>query len=138
MLKEFREFIMRGNVLDLAVGVIIGSAFGNIVTSLVNDIIMPPIGMLLGNVDFKDLKIVLQPAGTDAAGAAVPEVAIAYGNFLNIVLTFVIIAFVIFLIVKGYNASQRKQAEAPAAPAAPAEPSEDIKLLTEIRDLLKK
>jgi large conductance mechanosensitive channel len=138
MLKEFREFIMRGNVLDLAVGVIIGGAFGNIVTSLVNDIIMPPIGMLLGNVDFKDLKLVLQPASTDAAGAAVPEVAISYGNFLNILLTFVIIAFVIFLIVKGYNASQRKQAEAPAAPAAPAEPSEDIKLLTEIRDLLKK
>jgi large conductance mechanosensitive channel len=128
---EFKEFLARGNVVDLAVGVIIGGAFGKIVTSLVDQVIMPPIGLLLGGVDFSSLKIVLKPA--DEA-AKVPETAIAYGAFLNTVVQFVIIAFVIFLMVKAINSLRRQEAEAPAAPPAPT-PTEA--LLTEIRDVLK-
>ena len=129
--SEFKEFLSRGNVVDLAVGVIIGGAFGKIVTSLVDQVIMPPIGLLLGGVDFSSLKIVLK-AGDEAA--KVPEVAIAYGAFLNTLVQFVIIAFVIFMIVKGINSLRRKEAEAPAAPPAPT-PTEA--LLMEIRDTLK-
>jgi large conductance mechanosensitive channel len=131
-LSEFREFIARGNVVDLAVGVVIGGAFGKIVSGLVEQIVMPPIGLVTGGVDFGQLKIVLKAA--DAA-AKKPEVAILYGAFINTVIQFLIIAVVIFFLVKGINAMKRQQAEAPAAPPAPT-PSET--LLTEIRDLLAK
>ena len=131
IVKEFREFIARGNVIDLAVGVIIGGAFGKIVTSLVEQVIMPPIGLALNGVDFSQLKILLQPAN---AATKTPEVAIVYGAFFNTLIQFLIVAMVVFLLVKGINALRRKEAETPAAPAAPTarEP-----LLTEIRDLLK-
>jgi len=131
MVAEFRQFIARGNVVDLAVGVIIGGAFGKIVTGLVDQIVMPPIGFVTGGIDFSDLKIVLKAA--DAA-AKKPEVAISYGAFLNTLIQFFIIAFVIFLLVRAVNSLKRKEAEAPSAPPAPT-PSET--LLTEIRDLLK-
>jgi large conductance mechanosensitive channel len=131
MIKEFRDFIARGNVIDLAVGVIIGAAFGKIVTSLVDQIIMPPIGLLLGKVDFSQLKIVLQPA--DPAKKAA-EVAIGYGAFANTVIQFVIVAFVIFMMVKLLTFTRKKEAAEPEAPPAPS-PSEA--LLGEIRDLLK-
>jgi large conductance mechanosensitive channel len=131
MLQEFKAFAMRGNVVDLAVGIIIGGAFGKIVSSVVNDLIMPPIGVLIGGVDFKDLKITIVEAAGDAAA-----VTINYGNFIQNVVDFLIIAFAIFMIVKGMNRMQKKE-EAPA-PAAPPEPSNEEKLLAEIRDLLKK
>jgi large conductance mechanosensitive channel len=137
MLKEFKEFAMRGNVMDMAVGIIIGAAFGKIVTSLVNDIIMPPIGLLMGNVDFSNLFVSLgisQPytsvAEAEAAGAPI----IKYGIFINTVLDFVIVAFAIFLVIRGMNKMRRKQE---AAPSPPPGPTEDQKLLAEIRDLLK-
>jgi large conductance mechanosensitive channel len=135
MLNEFRQFIERGNVVDLAVGVIIGAAFGAIVTSLVNDVVMPPIGSVLKGVNFSDLYIVLSGktfpslAAAKAAGAPV----IAYGNFINAIISFLIIAFVVFLLVQQVSKLYRK----PAPPAAPPEPSAEVKLLTEIRDLLK-
>jgi len=129
--KEFREFIARGNVVDLAVGVIIGGAFGAIVKSLVDQIIMPPIGLLTSGVDFAKLEWVLKPADEAAKKAAV---AIGYGAFINTVIQFVIVAFVIFLVVKAINNMRREEAVAPAAPPAPT-PTEA--LLTEIRDLLK-
>lgn len=132
MIQEFRKFIMRGNVVDLAVGVIIGAAFGAIVTSLVNDIIMPPIGLVLSGIDFKQIKIVLQ-AANEAANK--PEVAINIGLFLNALISFVIIAFVLFLIIRAMNSMMTKEAEKPAAPPAP---STEEKLLMEIRDLLAK
>jgi len=131
MYKEFREFIARGNVVDLAVGVIIGAAFGKIVTSLVDDLVMPPIGLLLGHVDFAQLKIVLQAA---EPANKVAEVAIRYGAFLNAVLQFLIVAWVVFLMVKLLNSVRRKEAAAPEP--APAPPPTEL-LLTEIRDLLK-
>ena len=134
MIKEFKEFIMKGNVLDLAVAVIIGAAFGGIVTSFTNDILMPPIGLLLGGVDFSDLAITLQEAVPATATAeAIPAVQIQYGQFINVIIDFLITAFAIFLVVKAYNATQ-KPAEAPA----PAGPSNEEVLLAEIRDLLKK
>lgn len=126
--NEFKEFIQRGNVIDLAVGVIIGGGFGKIVTSLVNDILMPPIGLVLGNVNFKDLKIVL--GGTKEA-----PISLNYGNFIQTILDFLIIAFTIFLVVKAVNKMKRKQAE--EASKAPPEPTKEELLLTEIRDLLK-
>ena len=131
MLREFREFIARGNVVDLAVGVIIGAAFGKIITSLVEQVVMPPIGLLLGKVDFSQLKIVLQPADPTKKLA---EVAIGYGAFFNTIIQFVVVAFVVFLMIKLINSMRRKQAEDPATPPAPT-PEET--LLTEIRDLLK-
>ena len=120
MLKEFKAFIMRGNVLDLAVAVIIGAAFGAIVTSFVNDIIMPPIGMALGKVDFKGLFIALDGKTYESLDAArkLSAPVIAYGVFLNTIINFLIVAFVIFLVVKAANAMQKKPAEAPAAPTA--------------------
>ena len=127
---EFRAFIARGNVVDLAVGVIIGGAFGKIVTSLVDQVVMPPIGFLTGGVDFSALKWVLKPADAAAKKA---EVAISYGAFLNTVIQFLIIAFVIFMLVRLVSMLRRREAEAPAAPAVPT-PSET--LLAEIRDLL--
>lgn len=138
MMKEFRDFAMRGNVVDLAVGVIIGGAFGKIVTSLVTDVIMPPIGIAVGGVDFKDLKLVLQEAVMDAAGKeTAPAVSINYGNFIQVTFDFLIVAFCIFMIVKVMNQLKKKD-EAPAAPPAPPAPTKDQELLTEIRDLLKK
>jgi len=128
IVKEFKEFAVKGNVVDLAVGVIIGAAFGKIVSSLVTDVIMPPIGLLLGGIDFKDLKIHLKPAV-----GKTPEVAINYGVFINTAIDFLIVAFVIFLLVKGINALKRKEEEAPSTPPAP---SKEEVLLTEIRDLL--
>ncbi|GGB00483.1 MULTISPECIES: large-conductance mechanosensitive channel protein MscL [Mucilaginibacter] len=130
IVKEFKEFAMRGNVVDLAVGVIIGAAFGKIVTSLVADIIMPPIGMATGGIDFKDLKYVLKPAVDKT-----PETAINYGLFINNVIDFLIVAFCIFLIVKAINSLKKKEE---VAPAAAPEPTKEEVLLTEIRDLLAK
>ena len=129
MLNEFKTFIARGNVIDLAVGVIIGGAFNKIVDSLVNQVVMPPIGLALGGIDFSKLQFVLKP--DDPATAASELVAIQYGAFINTLIQFLIVAWVIFLLVKGVNTLRRKQEEAPAAPT----PSEA--LLTEIRDLLK-
>ena len=134
--KEFKEFVSRGNVVDLAVGVIIGGAFGGIVTSLVKDVIMPPIGYMMSGIDFSSLKIVIADAVLDASGKVTkPEVAIGYGAFINTLINFLIVAAVIFLVIKGINSLKRKEAEAPAAPAAP---TTDQLLLTEIRDLLAK
>ena len=135
MISEFKEFAMRGNVIDLAVGVVIGAAFGKIVTALVEKVIMPPIGLLIGKVDFSDLKWTLAEATTDAAGAEVPAVVIGYGDFINTIIQFVIVAFAIFMLIKVLNRLARKKAEEPAAPAAP---SEDVLLLREIRASLKK
>ena len=133
---EFKEFVSRGNVVDLAVGVIIGGAFGGIVSSLVKDVIMPPIGYMMSGIDFSSLKIVIAQAVTDAGGKVTkPEVAIGYGAFLNTVINFLIVAAVIFAVIKGINTLKRKEAEKPAAPAAP---TTDQLLLTEIRDLLAK
>ncbi len=134
MLKEFREFAMRGNVVDLAVGIIIGAAFGAIVTSLVNDIIMPIIGYATGGMDFSKFAYELKPA-TQVDGKDVPAVTINYGKFINFILTFVIVAFSMFLLVKGMNKMKRKEE---AAPPPPPEPSPQEKLLAEIRDLLAK
>ena len=129
--KEFKEFAVKGNVVDLAVGVIIGGAFGKIVSSFVDDIVMPPLGVLIGGVDFKDLKVVLKAA----VDATTPAVTLNYGSFIQAIFDFVIIAFAIFIAVKGINKMKKEEAVAPAAPADP--PREEV-LLTEIRDLLKK
>ena len=144
LVKEFKEFISKGNVLDMAVGVIIGGAFGKIVTSLVNDIIMPAIGKACSGVDFKDMKYVLEPEVLDAAGEIEKaEVAIRYGEFINTVIEFFIIAICIFLVITIIQKSSKKfmalikKEEAEAAKEEPAEPSEEVKLLTEIRDALK-
>ncbi|MGX5673793.1 large-conductance mechanosensitive channel protein MscL [Thermomonas fusca] len=135
MMTEFREFAMRGNVIDLAVGVVIGGAFGKIVSALVDKVIMPPIGLLIGGVDFSKLAITLKSATVDAAGKEVPAVVLAYGEFINALIQFIIVAFAIFMVVKAINRLHRKPAEAPAAPAAP---TEDVLLLREIRDSLRK
>ena len=132
VVSEFRQFISRGNVIDLAVGVIIGAAFGKIVTVLVDGIIMPPIGLILGKVDFSDLKIVLAP---EDAATKTAEVAIAYGAFINTIIQFLIVAFAVFTLVKLVNAARRKEAETPA-PSEPPAPTPSEALLTEIRDLL--
>lgn len=134
IISEFKEFAMRGNVIDLAVGVVIGASFGKIVTALVDNVIMPPIGLLIGGVDFSDLKVTLKEATTNAAGEAVPAVELAYGLFINAIIQFIIVAFAIFMVVKVINKMSRK---APVE-EAPAEPSEDILLLREIRDQLRK
>lgn len=128
--KEFKAFAMRGNVIDMAVGIVIGGAFGKIVSSFVSDVIMPAVGMLTGGVDFSNLKITLK-----AASEGVEAVTINYGVFINTVIDFIIIAFAIFLVVKAMNAAKKKEEAAPAAPAAP--PAQEV-LLAEIRDLLKK
>ena len=135
MMTEFREFAMRGNVIDLAVGVVIGGAFGKIVSALGDKVIMPPIGLLVGGVDFSKLAITLKAASVDAAGKEVPAVVLAYGEFLNAVIQFVIVAFAIFLLVKAINRMHRKPEPAPAEPAPTPE---DILLLREIRDALRK
>lgn len=135
MIKEFKDFIMRGNVLDLAVAVILAGAFGAIVTSFTNDILMPPIGLALGDVDFSELKFVLQEASLAADGSVLSEeVAVRWGAFVNYIIDFLIIAFIVFMIIKAYNASKKKEEPKAEAPAGPS--SEE--LLAEIRDLLKK
>ncbi|MGA1977695.1 MAG: large-conductance mechanosensitive channel protein MscL [Bacteroidales bacterium] len=130
LVDEFKSFAMKGNVVDMAVGIIIGAAFGKIVSSMVSDIIMPPLGLLIGGVNFTDLKLVMK-----ALTAAGPAVTWNYGNFLQATFDFLIVAFAVFLLIKGLNAAKKKQNEAPAEPAAP---SKEETLLTEIRDLLKK
>ena len=139
--SEFRDFVSKGNVVDLAVGVVIGGAFGKIIDSLVNDLLMPPLGLIIGGVDFKDLKIAIQAASVDAAGVAVPAVTINYGMFIQAAITFLLIALAVFMfVVKPMNAMRKrmeKNAE-PVVPAGPPPPTKDQALLTEIRDLLKK
>lgn len=129
MLKEFKEFAVKGNVIDMAVGIIIGAAFGKIVSSFVGDVIMPPIGVLLGGVDFTSLAITIKQASGD-----IPAVVISYGKFIQTVVDFTIVAFAIFIAVKAINSLKRKEEQAPKAPPAP--PAQEV-LLTEIRDLLK-
>ncbi|MCB0703756.1 MAG: large-conductance mechanosensitive channel protein MscL [Saprospiraceae bacterium] len=136
MWKEFKAFIMKGNVLELAVAVIVAGAFGAIVTSFTNDIIMPPLGMLLGGVDFSDLALTIQDATYGAEGDVInAAVQIRYGMFIQTIINFLIIAFAIFMLLRTYNSMQKKEEAAPAAPPAP---SAQEKLLAEIRDLLKK
>lgn len=129
LMKEFKEFAVRGNVVDMAVGIIIGAAFGKIISSFVADVMMPPIGMLIGGVDFSQLAFTLQQATVDAEA-----VVISYGKFTQTVLDFIIIAFAIFMVIKGMNSLKKKEE---AAPAAPPPPSKQEVLLSEIRDLLK-
>lgn len=133
VLKNFKAFAMRGNVIDLAVAVVIGGAFGKIVTSFVNDFLMPPVGLLLGNVDFKDLNAVLKE-GTEG----VPAITWNYGMFIQNIIDFLIIAFAIFMVVRAITKMQQLKAEVPAPPPPPPELTNEEKLLTEIRDLLKK
>jgi large conductance mechanosensitive channel len=134
--SEFKEFVSKGNVVDLAVGVVIGAAFGKIVTSLVEDILMPPIGILIGGVNFSDLKMTIQQASVDAAGKTVDAVTINYGSFIQVAISFIIVALAVFVfVVKPMNALKKKEAAAPPAPAAP---TKEETLLSEIRDLLKK
>jgi large conductance mechanosensitive channel len=141
MLKEFKDFVIRGNVVDMAVGIIIGAAFGKIVDSLVRDVIMPPIGLLLGRVDFSNLFAVLKagntagPYATVEAAQKVGAVTVNYGAFLNTMVTFAIIAFAVFMLIRAVNRLKRKEAEKPAAPPAPPE---EVVLLREIRDALRK
>ncbi len=141
-MNEFKKFISKGNVMEMAVGLIMATYFGAIIKSLVNDVIMPPIGLLMGGVDFAELKMVLQEAvveSAEGAGDGVAEVAISYGAFINTIITFVIVAFAIFMVVKGYNKMKEKmEKKKEEAPAAPPAPSKEEVLLGEIRDLLKK
>ena len=133
LVDEFKAFAMKGNVTDMAVGIIIGAAFGKIVSSMVGDIIMPPLGLLIGGVNFTDLKLILK-----AATATNPAVTWNYGNFLQVTFDFLIVAFAVFMVIKAINASKKKEEAKPAAPAAPPAPTKEESLLTEIRDLLKK
>jgi large conductance mechanosensitive channel len=144
IVKEFRDFAMRGNVIDMAVGIIIGASFGTIVKTLVDKVMMPPLGYLLGGVDFADKKYVLTEAvveGVGADGAAIaaqPEVAIYYGEFINATINFVIVAFALFIVIRLMNeARKRMDKQVEEAPATPAAIPADVALLTEIRDLLK-
>jgi len=129
MIKEFRDFAMRGNVVDMAVGIVIGAAFGKIVSSFVSDVLMPPIGVLLGGVDFTNLAVTMKEASGEVAA-----VTWNYGSFIQTVVDFAIIAFAIFMVIKAMNTLKKKEA---VAPAEPPKPSEEVLLLTEIRDLLK-
>jgi large conductance mechanosensitive channel len=133
VLKEFKEFAMRGNVIDMAVGIIIGGAFGKIIASFVSDVLMPPIGLLLGGVNFTDLKLTMKEAQE-----GVEAVTLNYGNFLQVTVDFLIIAFAIFMFIKAMNKLTKKKEEVVEAPPAPPAPSKEEVLLTEIRDLLKK
>ena len=135
LISEFKDFINKGNAVDLAVGVVIGAAFGKIVNSIVNDIIMPPIGLALGGVNFTDIKMTIKAASVDVAGTVVPAVTVNAGNFIQVLIEFTIIAFAIFMVVKGLN--KMKKAEE-AAPSSPPPPTKEEILLGEIRDLLKK
>jgi len=135
MVSEFKAFAMRGNVVDMAVGVIIGGAFGAIVGSLVSNVMMPAIGALTGGVSFADMALTLKAASTAADGTAIPAVVIGYGKLIDAIINFLIVAFCLFMVIKGMNAAKKKEAAAPAAPPAP--PKQEL-LLEEIRDLLKK
>ena len=136
-IQDFKAFALKGNVVDMAVGVIIGGAFGKIVTSVVNNIIMPPIGVITGGVDFTDLKVTLKEAVVEGETVVSEAVTLNYGQFIQDVVDFLIIAFCIFLMIKGIAKLSRKKEETPAEPAPAPEPSAEEKLLTEIRDLLK-
>lgn len=137
IVKEFKEFAMRGNVVDMAVGIIIGAAFGKIITSFVNDILMPPIGLLLGNTNFTDLKVIIREAALNPAGEVVnPAVTWNYGNFIQTTIDFLIVAFAIFMAIKAMNRMKKKEEAAPPPP--PPGPTKEEELLSEIRDLLKK
>lgn len=137
LISEFKTFAMRGNVVDMAVGIIIGGAFGKIVSSFVTDVLMPPIGLLLGGTNFSLLKIVLKDAVLDPTGKIVTQgVTINYGNFIQVIIDFLIIAFSIFMMIKAMNSLKKKE-ETPAAEPAPPEPTKEEILLTEIRDILK-
>ena len=133
LVDEFKSFAMKGNVVDMAVGIIIGAAFGKIVSSIVSDIIMPPLGLVIGGVNFTDLKWIMK-AATDTA----PAVTWNYGNFIQVCFDFLIVAIAVFLVIKAMNAAKKKEEAAPAAPPAPPAPTKEEVLLTEIRDLLKK
>ena len=133
MMSEFKDFAMRGNVVDMAVGIIIGGAFGKIVSSFVNDVLMPPIGVAIGGVDFSQLSMTIQEAAGDAAA-----VTINYGQFIQTILDFLIIAFAIFMAIKAMNSMKKKEEEAQEAPAEPPKPSNEEVLLTEIRDALRR
>jgi large conductance mechanosensitive channel len=133
LVDEFKSFAMKGNVVDMAVGIIIGAAFGKIVSSMVTDIIMPPLGLLIGGVNFTDLKVVMKAATADN-----PAVTWNYGNFLQVIFDFMIVAFAVFLVIKAMIAAKKKEEQVPAAPPAPPAPTREEILLTEIRDLLKK
>jgi large conductance mechanosensitive channel len=136
IVKEFKEFAVKGNMIDLAVGIIIGAAFGKIIASLVNDIIMPPIGLLLGGINFTDIQIIMKDAVKDpVTGKETAAVALKIGNFFQTLVDFIIIAFSVFLMLKGIISMKKKKPEEPATPPAP---TKDQELLTEIRDLLKK
>jgi len=135
--SELKEFLIRGSVVDMAVGIVIGGAFGKIVTSFVNDILMPPIALLFGQGSFADLKVVLEEAVMSGAEVVTPAITWNYGAFIQVILDFLIIGISIFFVIKAMNNMKRKKAEAPA-PEAPPEPTKEEKLLTEIRDLLKK
>jgi len=143
VLKEFKEFAVKGNMLDMAVGIIIGAAFGTIVSSLVNDVLMPPLGMLLGGADFSDLFITLSagaapgPYETLAMAKEAGAVTLNYGVFINAIISFLIVAFAVFFVVRGFNRLKKKEEVKEEAPSAPPEPSAEEKLLAEIRDLLK-
>jgi large conductance mechanosensitive channel len=136
LLKEFRDFAMKGNVVDLAVGVIIGAAFGKIVSVLVDKVMMPPIGYVAGGIDFADKKLVLKEAVYDGAKVVKPEVALGYGEFINALIYFLIVAFCLFMVIKAMNTA-KKRFEKQEAAAPPPPPPADVVLLTEIRDLLK-
>ncbi len=138
-LQDFKAFAMKGNVVDMAVGVIIGGAFGKIVSSIVADVIMPPIGLLVGGVNFADLKWEMKPAVIENGEEVAAAVTLNYGNFLQVTFDFLIVAFSVFMFIRLITRlTEKKEAEEPAAPAAPPEPSKEEQLLTEIRDLLKK
>ena len=138
IIKEFKEFAVKGNVLDMAIGIIIGGAFGKIVTSILNDILMPPLGLLIGGTDFTDLKVTIKDKTIDDAGNAVAEVAVNYGNFVQTLIDFILVGIAVFIIIKIMNRIREKLENAPKPPAPPAEPTKEEILLTEIRDLLKK
>ena len=135
LIQEFKQFAVKGNMIDMAVGIIIGGAFGKIVSSLVNDVLMPPLGLLIGGVDFADLKATLKQASVNELGEAIPAVTLNYGTFIQTAIDFLIIALVVFMMIKAINSLKKKEEAAPAAPPAP---TKDQELLTEIRDLLKK
>ena len=135
MIKEFKDFAMRGKVVDMAVGVIIGGAFGKITASLVTDVLMPPLGLAMGGIDFKDKVLPIKAAVMEGDKVITPAVNLNYGLFINTVIDFIIVAFALFMVIKAMNRLKKKEAAAPAAPAAPPA---DVVLLTEIRDLLKK
>ncbi len=136
MIQEFKEFAVKGNMVDMAVGIVIGAAFGKIVTSLVSDMLMPPLGVITGGINFTDMKFLLKPASVDAAGKAVAAVTLNYGNFIQSLFDFLIISFSIFMVIQLMNRLRVKKQDSAVPEAPPAPPREEV-LLTEIRDLLK-